>query len=147
MLSEYAAPAARWPDMFRDLRRRQDNVGRVFGGLRLTPTVDFPPVNIWTSPDGAVVTAQLPGVSLDQIDVTVHKNTASIRGKRPPEVIEPDTIVHRQERPHGEFGRVVVLPFRVDAEKVSARFDRGVLKLELPRPDEDRPRKVRIAHA
>ena len=146
MLSEYAAPAARWPDLFRDLRRRQDDVGRLFGGLRLAQAVDFPPVNIWTSSDGALVTAQLPGVSMDQIDVTVHKNTCSIRGRRPPEVVEGGTIVHRQERPHGEFGHVVVLPFPVDADKVSARFDRGVLRLELPRPDEDRPRKVRIAH-
>jgi HSP20 family protein len=146
MLTEYTAPA-RWPDLFRDMRGRQNQFGRAFGGgLRLMPSTQFPPVNIWTCADGAIVTAQLPGVSLDQISVTVHRNTASISGTRPPEVVGPDTFTHRQERPHGDFGRVVVLPFRVDAEKVSARFERGVLKLDLPRPDEDRPRKVQIAH-
>jgi HSP20 family protein len=145
MLTEYA-PAMRWPDLFRDMRAKQDQLARAFSGLRLTPGTQFPPVNIWTSTDGAIVMAQLPGVSLDQINVTVHKNTASIRGTRPAEVVGPDTCVHRQERPHGEFGRTVVLPFRVDAENVSARFERGVLKLDLPRPDEDRPRKVQIAH-
>lgn len=145
MLTEYATPL-RWPDLFRDVRGRQNQLTRSFGGLRLTPGAQFPPVNIWTSAEGAVVTVQLPGVSLDQITVTVHRNTASISGTRPPEVVGPDTFVHRQERPHGEFGRMVVLPFRVDAEKVSARFECGVLKLDLPRPDEDRPRKVQIVH-
>jgi HSP20 family protein len=86
--------------------------------------------------------AQLPGVSMDQITVTVRRNSASIRGMRPPEVVGPDTFVHRQQRPHGEFGRMVLLPFRVDADKATARFERGILCLELPRPDEDRPRKV-----
>jgi HSP20 family protein len=46
---------------------------------------------------------------------------------------------------HGPFARTIVLPFRVDADKVSARFDRGVLTLELPRPAADRPRQIKVA--
>jgi HSP20 family protein len=58
-----------------------------------------------------------------------------------------DAIVHRQEHVHGPFVRSVVLPFRVDGEKATARFERGVLTLELPRPEEDRPHKIKVARA
>jgi len=53
--------------------------------------------------------------------------------------------VHRQERATGAFARTVVLPFRLDADKVSARFERGVLALSLPRPETDKPRQIKIA--
>jgi HSP20 family protein len=56
-----------------------------------------------------------------------------------------DAIVHRQERATGAFARTVVLPFRLDADKVSARFERGVLALSLPRPETDKPRQIKIA--
>ena len=55
--------------------------------------------------------------------------------------------MHRRERPHGPFTRTFILPFRADADRVSARFDRGVLTLELPRPESDKPRHVKIVHA
>jgi HSP20 family protein len=153
MQREYAAgqwPAAfrevRLPDVFRDMRRAQEEMNRLLGGLRLGLRSEFPPVNVWASPDGAIVMAQVPGVSPDQLDVMVHQDTVTLRGKREPEALDEGAVVHRQERPHGPFTRTVVLPFRVDADRVSARFDRGVLTLELPRPESDKPRKVQIAH-
>jgi HSP20 family protein len=75
----------------------------------------------------------------------VHQDTVTLRGKRDPEIMGgEDVIVHRQERAHGPFSRTVVLPFRVDADQVSARFDRGILILELPRPAADKPRRIAI---
>jgi HSP20 family protein len=139
MLTQYAAPVRR-PDLFRE-------INRFFGDLRAIPDVGFPPVNIWSSPEGAIVTAEIPGVTLDEIDVTVHQNTVSLRGKRDPEMTERDGArVHLQERAHGPFARIIVLPFRTDADKVSARFDRGILRIDLPRPEAEKPHKVRIAH-
>jgi HSP20 family protein len=55
--------------------------------------------------------------------------------------------VHRRERAQGPFARTIALPFRVDAEKVAARFDRGVLTLTLPRPEADKPRQVKVTRA
>jgi HSP20 family protein len=146
MLREYAA-GSRLPDVFRDMRRTQEELNRLFGGLRFALRTEFPPVNVWASADGAIVRAQVPGVSPDQLDVTVHQDTVTLRGKREPEALDGDVVVHRQERPQGPFTRTLVLPFRVDADQVNARFDRGVLTLELPRPESDKPRKVRIGHA
>ena len=155
MLREYTAPTRfpavfrdmRLPDLFRDMRRAQDDMTRLFGGLRLGLRTEFPAANVWANPDGALITAQVPGVQPDQLDVTVHQDTVTLRGKRDPEPIEGEVIVHRRERPYGAFTRTFILPFRVDADRVSARFNRGILTLELPRPESDKPRHVKITHA
>ena len=122
-------------------------MNRLFGGLRFVLRSELPAVNLWTSPEGVIVTAQIPGVSPDQLDVTVHQDTVTLRGKREPESFEGEVVWHRQERPHGPFSRTLVLPFRVDADRVTGRFERGVLTLELPRPASDKPRQVKIAQA
>ncbi len=143
MLRVYPTPSRR-PEVFRDVRWVQEDMNRLFGALRLMPRAEFPAVNLWVGADGAVVTAEVPGVSPEQLSVTVHQDTVSLRGKREPEAVDSETIVHRQERPYGNFARSIGLPFRVDAERVSARFSRGILTLELPRPEADKPRQVKI---
>ena len=146
MLRAYPV-ATRRPDLFRDLRRAQEDMNRLFGGVRFAPRSEFPAVNVWAGADGAIVTAEVPGVSPDQIDVTVHQDTVTLRGKREPEAAAGDAVEHRRERTYGPFVRTVVLPFRVDADQVAARFGRGVLTLELPRPAADKPRQITIARA
>jgi HSP20 family protein len=140
------ATEARRPDFFREIRRSQRDLNRLFGNLGLGLRPEFPAVQIWAGMDGAIIYAEVPGVPADQIDITVYHDTVTLRGKREPENFGEDATIHRQERMHGPLSRTVVLPFRVDAEKVVARFARGVLTLELPRPASDRPRQVKIAH-
>ena len=156
MMREYAAPSrfpavfrdVRLPGLFRDMRRAQEDMNRLFGGLRLGLRTEFPAANVWANPDGALITAQVPGVQPDQLDVTVHQDTVTLRGKRESEQVEgEEVVVHRRERPYGPFTRSFILPFRVDADRVSARFNRGILTLELPRPESDKPRHVKITHA
>jgi HSP20 family protein len=147
MASEYAV-TGRWPDMFRDMRRTQEQINRLFGGLRFSAATEFPPVNVWVGPEGAIVAAEMPGVSPDKADVTVHQNTVTLHGQRDPEAQDyGDAVVHRQERVVGPFTRTIVLPFRVDADRVSAKFERGMLMLTLPRPTADQPRHIKIASA
>jgi HSP20 family protein len=136
---------ARRPDFFREIRRSQRDLNRLFGNLGLGLRPEFPAVQLWAGSDGAIIYAEVPGVPPDQIDVTVYHDTVTLRGKSEPENFGEDATIHRQERAHGPFSRTVVLPFRVDADKVVARFARGVLTLELPRPASDRPRQVKIA--
>jgi HSP20 family protein len=144
MLSEHSV-TGRWPDFFRDMRRTQEQMNRLFRGLPLTVTAEFPPVNVWVNSDGAIVAAEVPGVKQDQLDITVYQNTVTLRGQRDAEPLAEDAIVHRRERATGQFARTVVLPFRLDADQVSARFERGVLTLALPRPATDKPRQIKIA--
>jgi HSP20 family protein len=150
MLREYAErrrPDLFRPDLFRQMWRTPDEISRLLGGLRMAPRIEFLAVNVWASADGVTVTAAVPGVVPDELDITVHQNTVTLRGKRDPEVMGEDAVVLRQERATGPFTRTIVLPFRVDAERVSARFDRGMLMLELPRPEEDKPRHIQVARA
>ena len=70
----------------------------------------------------------------------------ALRGTRKGEPTE-DTVVLRQERVTGPFARNIVLPFPVDSDKASARFERGVGTLTLPRPEEDKPHRISIARA
>jgi HSP20 family protein len=154
MMREYRAPSrlpagfrdVRLPDLFRDMRRAQEDINRLFGGFRFALRTEFPAANVWASADGAIVTAQVPGVKPDDLDVTVHQDTVTLRGRREPEVTDEGAVMHRRERPYGPFTRTFILPFRADADRVSARFDRGVLTLELPRPESDKPRHVKIVH-
>jgi HSP20 family protein len=143
MLMEHAADMAR-PDLFREMRRRQQEMNRFLDRLGFG-LATFPPVKIWAGADGAIINAEIPGVGPDQLDITVYQDTVTLRGRRDPDEIEGEVVIHRQERQQGPFARTMVLPFRVDADKVAAHFNRGVLTLDLPRPAADKPRHIQVA--
>lgn len=133
-----------WGEPLATLRRIQDEINRAFGDQRFTPSAEFPPINIWRSTDGVVVTAEIPGIALETVDLTVHQNTLTLKGRREPDVNEPDVSYHRRERTYGPFSRSIALPFAVDSEKVRASAQNGILTIELPRPETDKPRKIKI---
>src|SRR5690606_31893910 len=91
-----------------------------------------------------VLTAELPGVNPDDLDVSVVGDTVTLSGRREPDASDDDARYHRRERWHGDFTRTLQLPFRIDVENVDATFKKGVLMLTLPRADEDRPRRIEI---
>ena len=136
-----------WGEPLAPLRRIQEEINRAFGEQRWAPSAEFPPINIWRSPDGIIVTAEIPGVSLDAVDLTVHQNTLTIKGRREPEAKEPEAGFHRRERTFGPFSRTIALPFNVDPEQVKAAAQNGILTVELPRPESDKPRKIKISQS
>lgn len=132
---------------FAELQRMQDEMNRMFSAFedRTAPAPDYPPANIWVGEDCAVVTAELPGVSEKDLDLTVREDMLTLQGKIEPG-FDPEKVEwHRRERPYGAFSRTVMLPFRVDAERVRAKFTNGVLEIELPRPEADKPKRIAIA--
>jgi HSP20 family protein len=129
-----------------DMQRARADLNQMFGTMRFYPPPEFPLLNIWTNPDGAIVAAEVPGVSADDLEISIRRDTVTLRGTRKGEPSE-DAVVLRQERMTGSFARNMVLPFRVDAEKASAKFDHGVVTLTLPRPEEDKPHRISISRA
>ena len=131
-------------DPFQEMRRVQQEMNRRLTGLTSEAAREFPPINLWVGEDSVAVTAELPGLSPEEVDVTVQENTLTLMGERvsPPE--GEKTMWHRRERAFGRFSRTVQLPFRVDPDHVQARFAHGVLEVELHRPEADRPRKIQI---
>ena len=137
------------PDPFRELRRLQDEMGRLAGafapagGPAAAAAGGFPAVNVYAGRDGLAVVAELPGVEAGDLEVHAHRDTLTIRGGRRP-AAEGEEAYHRRERRSGAFTRTIQLPYRVDPERVEARLEDGVLRLGLGRPEEDKPRRIEV---
>ena len=134
-------------DPFAELRRMQSEMNRVFSGFNATAARDFPPINIWLGDNSVVVTAELPGVTRDDVNLSLEEDVLTLAGKREPKVQEQNVNWQRRERAYGTFSRAVQLPFRVDPDKVQARFNNGILEIELQRLEADRPKKIEIRAA
>ena len=133
-------------DPFVELRRMQTEMSRLFSGFGATTARDFPPINIWLGENSVVVTAELPGVTREDVTISLQEDVLTLEGKREPKVQE-NVNWQRRERAYGTFSRAVQLPFRVDADKVQARFNSGILEIELQRLEADRPKKIEIRAA
>lgn len=131
-------------DPFSEMRRLQDEVNRLFSSYQLTPSAGFPTVNAFANEDGIALTARLPGVAQDDLEISVFRDTLTLRGRRKPEA--PDRqAYHRRERGAGEFVRNISLPFRVDPDRVEATVQDGLLRISLHRPEEDKPKRIKVS--
>jgi HSP20 family protein len=105
---------------------------------------EYPPVNLWGNENEAVVTAELAGVNPDSIKVTVAEGLLTLEGERKPEeTAKPETLRFR-ERGYGKFLRTIRLPFDVEADRITARYEKGVLRVVLPRREATKPRRIDI---
>jgi HSP20 family protein len=134
-------------DPFVELRRMQSEMNRLFSGFNATAARDFPPINIWLGDNSVVVTAELPGVTRDDVNLQLQEDVLTLAGKREPKAEQQNVNWQRRERAYGSFSRAVQLPFRVDPDKVQARFNDGVLEIELERLEADRPKNIEIRAA
>ena len=103
---------------------------------------------IWESATGRnefVLRADLPGLSEDDVNIELEDNVLSVSGERKAEHEERKEGYYRVERSSGAFSRSLTLPEGVDPEGVKASFDRGVLEVRIPKPEERKPRKVAIS--
>jgi HSP20 family protein len=132
-------------DFGRLRREMEDAFGRLAGVPRLARGIPFPPVNLYETSDGFVLSAELPGLQPKDVDVSIEGNRVTLRGERRIEVPDdPPTSVHRRERPSGIFRRTVELPAQVDSEKAQAVYKNGVLWLRIPKAAEAQPRRITV---
>jgi HSP20 family protein len=131
-------------DPFLELRRMQTEMNRLFSGFSAAAAREFPPINIWLGENSVVVAAELPGVTRDNVDISLQDEVLTLQGSRQPQLREQDVKWHRRERAYGTFARTIQLPFRVEPEKVQARYNNGLLEIELERLEADRPKKIQI---
>ncbi len=132
-------------DPFADMRRMQNTMNRLFSGARASgQSATYPPVNFWAGEDSIVMTTELPGLGEEDIELTVKDTMLSIRGTYPDPESNDDIVWHRRERVGGTFLRSVELPFRVNPDHIEARFENGVLTVEMQRPEDDKPKRIKI---
>lgn len=139
----------RW-DPFRGLSTFQDEVNRLFDSTfkgnsgSSTLTAWAPAVDIYETENEVVVKADLPDLSEKDIDVRVENNTLTIRGERKfDQTVKEDNFL-RVERAYGTFSRSFGLPNTVNTEGIQATYKDGVLKVELPKRAESKPKQVKV---
>ena len=140
-------------DPFRELAALQDRLNRAFdpprgqrpGGEELYTGQWVPPVDIYeTEGHDLLLKAELPDMAREDIELTVERNTLTLKGtrKRPADVKEDQ--IRRIERRYGTFSRSFALPTTVDASKVTADYKNGVLTVKLPFREEAKPRQIQV---
>ena len=125
----------------------QDELDRAFGrrGRRRGSTSEFPPLNVWSGEHDVVITAEVPGVDPENIDLDVEGPVLTIKGRRAQPEMAEKAAAHRRERSYGSFARSVTLSYDVDTEKVQAECRDGILRVYLPRPESEKPRRISIS--
>jgi HSP20 family protein len=124
------------------MRDLQNEMEFLLGGTRGPIRKEYPMINAWVNEDGLIVSAELSGVDPEEIDISVVGDTLTLNGTRNGEDLPDGAEYYRRERGHGEFTRSLNLPFKVDVDGVEASFVNGILKLELPRLPEEKPKKI-----
>ena len=134
-------------DPWRELHQVQSQLNRLMSDAWADRAREFPPVELWTGEEGAVLRAQLPGLSPEDAELSVVGDTVTLKGNRPGPEASARERYHRREREAGGFVRTIQLPFTVESEKVRAQFRNGVLEVTLPRAASERPRKIQVESA
>jgi HSP20 family protein len=122
---------------FKPLFRGFDEGAALTGGF-------VPAVDIYEDAEKVVLKLEVPGVEEKDLDVRVEKNTLTVKGERKLEQEEKQENFHRIERRYGSFYRAFTLPTTVDTENIDAKYNAGVLKLELKKKAEAQPKQIKI---
>jgi HSP20 family protein len=142
---------ARW-DPFREFSTLQDRMNRLFRESygpegrdeSLTTSQFAPPVDVYEDEHNVVLKVEVPGIDEKDIDVRVENNVLTVHGERKVEQEEKEENFRRIERQYGSFTRTFTLPSTVDAERIQADYDKGILKIVLPKKAEAKPKQIKV---
>jgi HSP20 family protein len=128
-----------------DLGRLQREMNRLFSGtVAARAAAQYPLVNLSADQDGVTLTAEIPGVDPESLDISVKGDALTLQGERPALQPGENEVIHRRERTAGSFTRSFQLPCKVEADKVDANYTHGILTVHLPRTEAEKPRKITI---
>jgi HSP20 family protein len=140
----------RW-EPFREFSTLQDRMNRLFRETQgnsqdesLTSSSFAPAVDVYEDEHNVTLKIEVPGIEEKDIDVRLENHTLTVHGERKIEKEEKEENYRRVERQYGSFTRTFNLPPTVDAERVQADYDKGVLKITLPKKAEAKPKQIRV---
>jgi len=129
----------------REMNRLFDSVfGRHFGGGRLQSAHVYPPTNVRETPAAYVVTCEVPGLAMDDLEVYVAREQLTLSGKREDGIPPEGATLHRRERESGRFSRAITLPGPVQGDATEATLAHGVLTVRIPKAEEAKPKRVQV---
>ena len=141
----------RWtpPDLFRTRMSRifDDSFNQFLAPMTSSEELGgkwLPPVDVRETDEALTLMAEVPGLSKDDVNVTLENNVLTISGERRFEKDADKEGYHRIERAYGTFSRSFTLPPNVETDKAKATFENGVLSIALPKTEEAKPRKIAI---
>jgi HSP20 family protein len=140
----------RWEPM-RELTSLQSEMNRLFNTVFDTPQATggmrrwVPAMDLVETKDHFVLRADLPGLAEEDVKIEVEDHLLTVSGERKAEHEEREEGFYRMERAFGSFSRSLTLPKGVNADAVSASFDRGVLEVRIPKPEQAKPRRISIS--
>jgi HSP20 family protein len=145
----FNAPPQRFGTPFTELENMRRQMDRLFATYRDRPLgrIDagvFPSINITEDKDTFYVSAELPGVKSEDLDLNVTANQLTLAGERKIPQEAGDVRYHRREREAGRFSRAVALPGDVDAERVRAKLADGVLTVTVPKAEKTKPKQIMV---
>src|SRR4030081_2707608 len=140
----------RW-EPFREFSTLQDRTNRLFRETQgnsqdeaLTSSSFAPAVDVYEDEHNVTLKIEVPGIDEKDIDVRIENNTLTVHGERKIEKEEKEENYRRVERQYGSFTRTFNLPPTVDAENVQADYDKGILKITLPKKAEAKPKQIKV---
>jgi len=139
----------RW-DPFREFTTLQDRMNRLFRDSfgdqeqSLATSSFAPPVDVYEDEHNISLKIEVPGIDEKDIDVRIENNTLTVHGERKFEKEEKEENFRRVERQYVSFTRSLTLPTTGDPEKVSAHYDKGILKISLAKKAEAKPKQIKI---
>jgi HSP20 family protein len=144
----------RW-EPAREINSLQSEMNRLFNTFFDAPTGStgnggtrrwLPAMDLVETEDHFVLRADLPGLAEGDVNIEVEDRVLTVSGERKAEHEVSKEGYHRVERAFGAFSRSLTLPKGVDADAVAAKFDRGVLEIRIPKPEERKPRRIEIGN-
>ena len=145
----------RWEPV-RELSSLQNEMNRLFNAFFETPATGggggnggtmrrwLPAMDLVETDEHFVLRADLPGLTENDVNIELEDNVLTVSGERKTEQEDKREGFYRVERSFGQFRRSLTLPEGVDAEGISANFDKGVLEVRIPKPEERKPRRIEI---
>ncbi|HEX3103105.1 MAG TPA: Hsp20/alpha crystallin family protein [Terriglobales bacterium] len=140
----------RW-DPFREFSTLQDRMNRLFrdsygdGREEALATSTFaPPVDVYEDEHNVTLKIEVPGIDEKDLDVRIENNTLTVHGERKFEKEEKEENYRRVERQYGNFTRSFTLPNTVDPEQVQAQYEKGILKIQLAKKAEAKPKQIKV---
>jgi HSP20 family protein len=134
------------PNVWDEIFNIRNDFDRLLGRSETQVSAWCPVVDVRETQDQLMLQAELPGVTADDVDVSVENGVLTISGEKKQEVREGEegSNYHLVERRYGRFERRFTLPRTVDAEKVAANYESGILTVTLPKAERARPRRIQI---
>ncbi|OGQ95056.1 MAG: heat-shock protein Hsp20 [Deltaproteobacteria bacterium RIFOXYD12_FULL_57_12] len=139
-------PRNPWAELEKFKREMDMLWPRFFGGETAAKHVSsvYPPLNISENADNIFIRAELPGIQANDLEIFIEGDTLTIKGERRSKKANEKTSYHRQELEYGRFSRAVALPTKVDADKITALVENGILTITLPKAEEAKPRQITV---